>query len=95
MQDQLFVLCEKTEKESMQDQNRGKGEGGSQSTNEKGLNNEGKKIQSENMNMMYYLNECLKNLEYSTSELLENVERSGSLLKSDLNYKIKSGLEAL
>lgn len=45
--------------------------------------------------MMHQLNDCLKDLEYSTSELLENVERSGSLMKSDIKYKIKSGLEAM
>lgn len=96
LQDQLFVLCEKTEKQSMQDANRGKNDGaGNQVSNEKGLNNEGKKIQNENMNMMHQLNDCLKDLEYSTSELLENVERSGSLLKTDIAYKIKSGLEAM
>lgn len=96
VQDQLFVLSEKTEKESMQDANRGKGEGANnQASNEKGLNNEGKKIQNENMNMMHGLNDCLKDLEYSTSELLENVERTGTLLKTDIAYKIKSGLEAM
>lgn len=80
----------------MQDANRGKGEGaGNQATNEKGLNNEGKKIQNENMNMMHSLNNCLKDLEYSTSELLDNVEKSGVLLKTDIGYKIKSGLEAM
>lgn len=59
------------------------------------LNNEGKKMQNENMNMMHQLNDCLKDLEYSTSELLENAERSGSLLKSDISYKIKSTLDAM
>lgn len=96
LQDQLFVLCEKTEKESVQDANRGKDAGaGSQNNNERGLNNEGKKVQSENMNMMHQLNDCLKDLEYSTSELLENVERSGSLMKSDIKYKIKSVLNVM
>ena len=47
------------------------------------------------MNMLYNLNDNLKELEYSTSELLENVERTGSLLKQDITFKIKSGLEAM
>lgn len=47
------------------------------------------------MNMMHQLNDCLKDLEYSTSELLDNVEKSGALLKTDIGYKIKSGLEAM
>ena len=87
-------MCEKTEKESSAEQKKGDVSGG-QASNDKGLNNESKKLQNENMNMMYQLNECLKDLEYSTSELLENVERSGSLLKSDIHYKIKSGLDSM
>ena len=45
LQDQLFVLCEKTEKESQQEASKGKDGGASnQGTSGKPLNNEGKKI---------------------------------------------------
>jgi hypothetical protein len=45
------------------------------------------------MNELDKLNKLLKELVYSSKELLTNVEKSGELLKTDLAYKIRSGLE--
>jgi hypothetical protein len=57
------------------------------------MKNEGKKIQTENIKEMNKLNYMLKNLLQSSKELSDNVEMSGKLLQTDLDYKIKSGLE--
>ena len=58
------------------------------------MKNEGKKIQNENLKSMSKLNSMLKNLLYSSKELCENVVNSGQLLQSDLDLKIRSGLES-
>ena len=93
--DELFVLCERNERDDIADGQKAKtepGQGGSTGSN---LKNEGKKIQNENLKELTKLNTLLKELQYSSSELQENIEKSGELLQSDLDYKIKSGLEAL
>mmetsp|Transcript_13235 Transcript_13235/g.20663 ORF Transcript_13235/g.20663 Transcript_13235/m.20663 type:complete len:217 (-) Transcript_13235:20-670(-) len=87
--DELFVLCEKNVKESMQENQKDK----TPPPGGKPLKNEGKKIQSENLKELNKLNSMLKELLYSSKELQNNVERSGGLLNSDLGFKIRSGLE--
>lgn len=94
--DQLFVLCEKNEKENPHDAQKSKvdigtGQGGSLGKN---IKNEGKKIQNENLKELGKLNTKLKDLLYFSSELQDNFEKSGSLLQHDLGFKIKSGLES-
>ena len=56
--DQLFVLCEKNEKESMPDNQKAKSELGSGQTGNlgKSIKNEGKKIQNENLKELSKLN---------------------------------------
>ena len=98
--DELFVLCEKSEKETMQDDKK-KAEdqgfsGGKQSKNFieiKREKNEGKKIYNENIKDLGKLNSMLKDLLYSSTELMLNVEKSGKMLHEDLAFKIRSGLE--
>ena len=91
--DELFVLCEKSEKENVQEQKKANNEANSQSVGGKSNKTEGKKIQNEIMKEMNKLNGSLKDLLYSSKELAINVEKSGQLLQSDLGYKIRSELE--
>ena len=58
------------------------------------MKNEGKKIQNENLKELGKLNTKLRDLLFSSKELCNNVEKSGTLLQSDLGFKIKSGLES-
>jgi hypothetical protein len=90
--DELFVLCEKNDKEN-QDQQKGKNDGQTGSSG-KSMKNEGKKVQNENIKELNKLNSMLKDLLYSSKELSENVEKSGELLNQDLGFKIRSGLES-
>ena len=78
--DELFVLCEKSEKENVQEQKKANNDANSQSVGGKSNKTEGKKIQNEIMKEMNKLNGSLKNLLYSSKELAINVEKSGTLL---------------
>ena len=94
--DELFVLCEKSEKDTMQDQQKSKTEteGGAEGKDKNFRSkNEGKKIQNENLKELSNLNSMLKDLFYTSKELMTNVEKSGKMLEEDLAFKIRSGLE--
>ena len=57
------------------------------------MQNQGKKVQLENLKQMSKFNTKLNDLLYSTKELEENTHRTGSLLENDLHLKVKSGLD--
>jgi len=95
--DQLFVLCEKREKENQFDKNKGKIDAGAgnQSNIEQTMKADGTRVQNELMKRFDSLNQGLKELLFSSKELDENVKKSGNLLEQDLGYKIRSALEHL
>ena len=76
--DEPFVLCEKNDKENIQDAAKAKTD--LLGTQGKSMKNEGKKIQNENVKELNKLNYLLKDLLQSSKELQENVENSGELL---------------
>lgn len=92
----MFVLCENAEKDDIREPNLKDTQGESSSAAIGGsLKNEGKKMQNESMKSLGKLNAALKELSYFSSELQKNVEKSGQLLANDLEFKIRSGLDAM
>ena len=90
--DQLFVLTEKNDKENLKDPSKTKED--AEANGGKLTQNQGKKAQYENLKQMGKFNQKLDDLLYSTKELEENAQRTGSLLENDLHLKVKCGLES-
>lgn len=91
--DELFVLSEKNDKENLKDPTKAKEEGDVNGAN-KAMQNQGKKIQLENIKQLGKFNQKLNDLLYSTKELEENAQRTESLLEHDLVLKVRCGLDS-